>query len=206
MQPNRRNQGPRPHRAAFSLFELLIVLLVMIVVSIILSRGTPASRFKSQSARCKNNLLFIHPALVTYANDHQGHFPTTNTATSEGPLSLLVPADTVRTEIFLCPGANLKKLPAAQPFAERRISYAYVSGLTNDASIEQVLLSDAQVNTLSKTNGQLIFSPDGKGPGNNHGAFGGNLLFADGHVETSPTNAEFAVRLPAGTKLLNPRP
>ncbi|HTH48516.1 MAG TPA: hypothetical protein VMB21_13470 [Candidatus Limnocylindria bacterium] len=206
MHVPRPKPAPRARCAAFSLFELLVVLLVMIVVSIIISRGTPQSRFKSQLVRCKNNLLFIHPALVTYANEHQGRFPATNTATSEGPLSLLVPTDTVRTEIFLCPGADLKKLPAAQPFADRRIGYAYVNGLTNDAGPEQVVLSDAQINTLSKTNGQLIFSPDGKGPGNNHGAFGGNLLFADGHVEASPTNAEFAVRLPPGTKLLNPRP
>ena len=206
MHLTRQNRLHRPHCGAFSLFEMVVVLLVMIVVTIILSRGTPQSRLKSQLARCKNNLLFIQPALITYANDHQGRFPVTNTATSEGPLSLLVPADTVRTEIFLCPGSSLKKLPDAQPFADRRISYAYVSGLTNDAAPEQVLLSDAQINTLAKTNGQLIFSPDGHGPGSNHGPFGGNLLFADGHVEASPTNAEFAVRLPAGTKLLNPRP
>ncbi len=201
-----KNRCHRRHCAAFSLFEMVVVVLLLIVVSILLSRGTPQSRFKSQLARCKNNLLFIQPALITYANDHQGRFPATNTPTSEGPLSLLVPADTVRTEIFLCPGTSLRKLPDAQPFADRRISYAYVSGLTNDASPEQVLLSDAQVNTLSKTNGQLIFSPDGNGPGNNHGRFGGNLLFADGHVEASPTNTEFAVRQPGGAKLLNPRP
>ena len=73
------------------------------------------------------------------------------------------------------------------------------------ADAGQPLMSDRQVNALSKTSGQLLFSPSGEPPGNNHAKFGGNLLFCDGHCEPSPARAPFPIPLPAGVVLLNPR-
>ena len=78
----------------------------------------------------------------TYALDHQDQFPGTGGAqTSEAPLSLLVPKYTVRTDLFICPGSKERKLPSAEPFKDRRISYAYLMGAHGKMPSEQWLLS-----------------------------------------------------------------
>lgn len=196
-----------PSHAGFSLVELSAVLAILVVVAALSLSGAPKRRQLGQMNACRNRMMFIQQALGTYAADHGGRFPATNTATtSDIPLSQLVPTHTVRTEIFICPGSTHRKLPDARPFAGRQISYSYAMGLTNGAPAEQWLLADAQVNSLAKSVGAPLFSANGQGPGNNHGPHGGNVLFADGHAEASGTNATVEIRLPAGVKLLNPKP
>lgn len=197
-----------PLRAAgFSLLELVVVLLILLVLTVLYLNGAPGRRQQGQMANCRNQLHFIHQALATFANENSGRLPfATNASSSDQPLSLLVPAHTTRTASFICPGTRHRKPPDAQPFAGRKISYAYAMGLTSLGNGEQWLLSDAQVNALAKTNGQPLFSASGQAPGHNHGRFGGNVLFADGRAEFSPTNAAFDIRLPRGVTLFNPRP
>jgi prepilin-type processing-associated H-X9-DG protein len=69
---------------------------------------------------------------------------------------------------------------------------------------QQVLVTDRQVDTQPKAAGQLVFSADGKAPGNNHRQFGGNFLFCDGHVEPSSPKSAIALDLKPGEILLNP--
>ena len=52
----------------------------------------------------------------------------------------------------------------------------------------------------------MVFSPDGKPPGNNHHKFGGNFLFADGSVQSSPPRLTFSLAVAPGVVLLNPKP
>lgn len=204
MIPPSHQPGSVHRRAGFSLIELVAVLFILGVLSALYISGAPARRQRGQMNNCRQNLLFIHQALNTYAADHNGRYPATNATTSAGVLSLLVPQHTVRSSIFICPGSTDRRLPDAQPFANRRISYSYAMGLTRDAGADQWIVSDAQVNAQAKFAGQPLFSADGRPPGNNHGPFGGNLLFADGHAESSPTNSAFEIRLPPGVRLLNP--
>ena len=124
---------------------------------------------------------------------------------SEDVLDVLVPKYTADTSTFICPGSKDSDLPAGESFRKRKISYAYYMGrlLTN---AQDALMSDRQVNTLTKDAGQYAFSANGKPPGNNHHKYGGNFLFCDGHCETSPARVPFAVPLTPGVVLLNPRP
>jgi prepilin-type processing-associated H-X9-DG protein len=94
-------------------------------------------------------------------------------------------------------------LPAGESIAKRRISYAYYMGRTEAGPME-VLLTDWQVNTSSKTAGQLAFSETGRAPGNNHGKEGGNLLFTDGHADWCPPRAPGSLAFTQGVVLLNP--
>jgi hypothetical protein len=71
---------------------------------------------------------------------------------------------------------------------------------------ENPLMSDRQVNTEPKHVGELVFSPDGKPPGNNHHKFGGNFLLGDGSVQFSPAQLSFSLALAPGIVLLNPKP
>ncbi len=191
----------------FSLLELLLTMAIIVVLFTLYfssgSQGNQARKLKE----CENNLQNVYAALRTYATDNKDALPGLPQAqTSEAPLSLLVPQYTTGAGFFICPGSKDKSLPDAKPFANRKISYAYYMGRKLADGASAPLMSDEQVNTLPKTAGQIVFSPDGQPPGNNHNKYGGNVLFCDGNVQSSLPKAAFD--LPTGTDviLLNPKP
>ena len=195
---SRRNNG-------FSLIELLISLVVVGMLYMAMwGPNSPSGRAKSR-AQCLRHLEQMHAVLALYAAEHDGAFPVVPGALhSEAPLSQLVPLYTTDTTIFTCPASGDSELPGARPFADRRISYAYVMGLKRDADPGTFIVSDAQANTRAKTEGEPLFSTSGSAPGHNHGASGGNLLFVDGHAESTGATAPRALLLPPGATLLNP--
>jgi len=192
--------------SGFSLVELFIVLALLIILSTIMWGFTSESHQHAMQRACQQNLEKIYVALQIYANDFGGKLPeNTNATRSEEPLSLLVPRYTADTSIFICPGSEESPLPSGVPFANRTISYAYYMGQRlGDA--QQPLMSDWQVNTLSKQAGDLVFSATGKPPGNNHYKYGGNILFCDGHAEMTPPRLSFPLVTTNGVVLLNPKP
>jgi len=118
---------------------------------------------------------------------------------------LLVPRYTVDTSSFVCPGSKDSPIASGQPLTGRRISYAYFMGRKLVDS-QEVLLTDRQIDTRPKNLGQDVFSTSGKSPGNNHRQFGGNYLFADGHLEMSSSTAPFPLVWAENVVLLNPKP
>ena len=196
-----------PKADGFSLIELLCtVAIIVILYSLYFTSGSGHYQAR-QKALCRQNLEHIYVALKMFAADNNGSFPVaTNATTSEAPLSLLVPRYTSVTGIFICPGSKDRQLPEAQPFARRKISYAYCMGRTINDGADQLLMSDALVDAHPKQSGQMIFSTDGKKPGNNHHRFGGNLMFCDGQIQSSPARAATSIAIPAGATLLNPKP
>jgi prepilin-type processing-associated H-X9-DG protein len=180
--------------------------IIVILYTLYLGGGTRGYQ-KRQLAACEKNLDTIYVALQTWANDYTNNFPVlANAQTSEPVLSQLIPRYTTGTEFFTCPGSKDAKLPDAQPFADRKISYAYYMGHASKDGADQPLLSDRQVDTNSKTIGQPLFSADGKKPGNNHEKYGGNIVFCDGSVQHSPPTSAFNFTNAPGVLLLNPRP
>lgn len=208
MSADRRNpSGSRPARRGFSLIELLIVMALIVVMFTMYWSGGSRSYQTKQMANCEKNLENIFVALKTYSVNNQGRFPTLAGATASEPvLSQLVPRATTGTEYFICPGTKDKKLPDALPFAGARISYAFYEGHVSSDGADEPLVSDRQVDTNSKTQGQLLFSPDGKKPGNNHDKYGGNVMFCDGTVRNSPPKAAFDLTNAPNVTLLNPSP
>jgi prepilin-type processing-associated H-X9-DG protein/prepilin-type N-terminal cleavage/methylation domain-containing protein len=195
----------RRGHAGFSLIELLFVCAIVAVLYTIMLGPSSESRQKHNKAVCAKNLQQLSAVLSIYAADHNGAYPALPDArTSEAPLSLLVPQYCSDTSLFICPGSGDRALPGAQPFADRRISYAYYMGLTTAATGGQPLLSDAQVDTQAKSAAQPLFSATGRNPGANHRERGGNVLFCDGHVEELPPLAPRELTCPPGVKLLNP--
>jgi type II secretory pathway pseudopilin PulG len=191
----------------FSLVELLCVLVILIILATLLDSRMAGSRRRTALELCRKNLQTISLALNFYAADNHGTFPLLKeAANSSAPLSLLVPRGTTETAIFLCPGSRDKALPEGEPFAQRRISYAYYMGRSTNNSAAEVILSDWQVNDLPKTQGRPLFSSDGKKPANNHGKDGGNLLLVNGEVIGCGTNAPRDLPVPPGITLLNPMP
>ncbi len=202
--PNCPSPSGRQEHSAFSLLELLLVMAILIILFTIYWGPSSASRQRALQASCQKNLQKLYIALQIYANDHSGKFPAVAGArTPAEPLDLLVPRYDSDTSAFVCPGTGKSSPPAGQSIRSRKISYAYYMGrsLTN---AQLPLLTDQQVDSQPKSPGQLLFSSDGKAPGNNHKKFGGNVLFGDGHADLSPAHAAFALPIRPGEVLLNP--
>jgi prepilin-type N-terminal cleavage/methylation domain-containing protein len=192
-------------RNGFSLVELIIVLAIMLLVLFMGREGYLRDRARKRMKACAVNLAGQYVALQTFANDHDGSFPViTNAASPAEPLSLLIPRYTTQTEFWICPASGDRPLKAAQPFPDRKISYAYYMGWRRDAPPGSVLASDEQVDARAKIAQQLLFSADGRRPGNNHAASGGNFLRTDGSQGHSPSHAAAEFPLPPHVTLLNP--
>jgi prepilin-type N-terminal cleavage/methylation domain-containing protein len=199
-----------PQRAklsrGFSLVELLVTLALMIVLATMLFGFSSAKRQRTAKQLCGDNLQKIFLALQIYANDSRGNFPrVTNAVTSEDALDLLVPKYSTDTSIFICPGGRDSAIPDSDSLRKHKISYAYFMGRRADQPTN-MLAADRLVDIAPKRIGELVFSANGKSPGNNHHKYGGNFLLADGSV--TPSWAQLA--LPAldtnGIVLLNPKP
>jgi prepilin-type N-terminal cleavage/methylation domain-containing protein/prepilin-type processing-associated H-X9-DG protein len=196
----------RLYRAAFSLIELLVVVAVLAILVALLWGSNWSGHSPRLIQECEANLQKIHVSLEIYARDHAEQFPVTPGArTSEEALAALVPKYTADTSIFICPAGKDSPLPAGGSIQDRTISYAYYMGRRLTAAAE-VLMSDRQVDSQSKTAGQPVFSSTGKPPGNNHQKSGGNLLFCDGNVAASPADASVSLVLTPDVVLLNPKP
>jgi prepilin-type N-terminal cleavage/methylation domain-containing protein/prepilin-type processing-associated H-X9-DG protein len=190
----------------FSLLELLIVVAIIFVLFTLYFSGGSKTYQLKQISKCELNLQNVYVGLKAYSLDNRDQFPILSTAkTSEGPLSQLVPRATTGTEYFTCPGSKDSPLPEAKPFADRKISYAYYMGHGVNDGAEQPLMSDRQVNANPKLAGAQLFSPDGKQPGNNHNKYGGNVMFCDGNVQSSPAKSAFNLTNAPNIVLLNPK-
>ena len=182
----------------------MVIAIILLVVTLYWSPGK-GSRQRALQTSCQRNLERTFIALQIYATDHAGRFPAVAEArSSEEPLDLLVPRYTSDTAAFICPASKDPAPPGGGSFLNGKISYAYYMGHTL-SNTPAVLMSDAQVDTLPKAPGQLVFSAIGEPPGNNHGQNGGNFLFGDGHVAPAPARAAFPLPLDPGVVLLNPR-
>lgn len=196
--------GAKASAAGFSLIELLVVLALLVILTVMSTGRFSSSARRSGLANCQRNMQKIYLALSIYRNDN-GVFPFLKDATdSAAALSLLIPKSTTVTEIFICPGSRDSALPEGESFAQCRISYAYYMGRGSNDDPGEILLSDWQVNTEPKRTGQQVFSLDGKKPGNNHYAEGGNLLSCGGAVSGCGPKAPRDLLFPATVRLLNP--
>lgn len=188
------------------LVELLVVVGLLFVLFVVYNSRTSVNFQKRQKALCRQNLQTIHLALQTYSLDHAEKFPFVRGAkSSEAPLSLLVPKYTTRTDVFICPGTKHRPLPQGEPFADRKISYAYLMGVTSQAGREQWTMADALLRPEASRRGEVIFSTTGEGAAVNHDKYGGVILFADGTVEMTRPKTEYSLAKPTGTLILNPK-
>jgi len=194
------------HRHGFSLIELLITLALLCVMSVMLYGFGSKSHQRSQQKLCADNLQKIYLAMQVYANDFKGALPqNTNAVTSEDALNILVPKYNADTSVFICPGGRDAAIPSGEPLTKHKISYAYFMGRHLDDG-QKALMSDRQVNAEPKRAGELVFSPNGKPPGNNHHQYGGNFLFCDGSLQFCPAQLTFSLAGEPGIVLLNPKP
>ena len=197
----------RPHQrlpSGFTVLELLSVLAVILILTVLFWNWRPPKPDRMRA--CARNLEKIYLALQVYANDYRGRFPVyAGASAAEEPLNLLVPRYTIDTGIFICPASRDTPLPASESIRNRTISYAYYMG-QDSTGPQYPLMSDRQVDSGLKPAGAWVFSASGGPPGNNHGTNGGNFLFCDGSVQSTPAKIAFSLVVPQGVTLLNPKP
>jgi prepilin-type N-terminal cleavage/methylation domain-containing protein len=189
---------------AFSLIELLIVLALILILTVLGASHLTTSARKRELAACGGNLQKIYLALNFFRTDNGAYPFLADAVTSAEPLSLMVPKGTTDTQIFICPGSGDKALPESEPFGKRRISYDYYMGRATNCGPQEIIVSDWQVSTAPKLKGSLVFSVDGKKPGNNHDGVGGNLLTCGGAVVFSGPKAAQDLVFPDTVRLLAP--
>ncbi len=191
-------------REAFSLVELLVVAAILLVLAGMYTGTSSRKRQRAAMVTCQNNLRRLFIGLQIYERENSGWFPRVPQASSPAEaLDLLIPKYTADTRIFTCPGSKDSELPSGESIRKSRISYAYYMG-RRLSSTSEVIVSDRQVDNRSKKAGELAFSGSGRGPGSNHGAEGGNLLFTDGEVKISPPVLTDAIEFPPDVSCLNP--
>jgi prepilin-type N-terminal cleavage/methylation domain-containing protein len=189
---------------AFSLIELLLVLAIILILTVLSASRLTTSARKRELAACAGNLQKIYLALGFYRNDNGAYPSLPEAQTAAQPLSLLIPKGTTDTQIFICPASGDKPPPESEAFGQSRISYDYYMGRPTNSDPRDILLSDWQVDTLPKKKGSLLFSLDGKKPGNNHEDAGGNLLSCGGAIVFSHPKADQDLVFPPTVRLLGP--
>jgi len=197
---------PRTRPEAFSLVELLIVMALILIMFVMYFNPNSKNYQQRKLAACEKNLQNLYIALDLYARSNGDRFPlVTNAQTSDEPLSLLVPGYIAQPHAFICPGSGDNVPSHGKPITGKRISYAYYMGRAPEPPSKEPLITDEQVNPGSKAVGTLVFSADGKGAGNNHRKFGGNVLHADGSIHWLSATSTIPLSFPATVRLLNPR-
>jgi hypothetical protein len=155
------------------------------------------SREFARRAGCMNNLRQVTLAILTYASDHGGSFPTHLGADEAGQtdytdLGILYPSYLSSLEVFTCPTAR-DRIPKRttdaydnkplQPEEARHISYAY--GLNKNAK-NKAWTSSAPATTrvLADRDASRVLTKH-----SNHKTDGRNVAHADAHVKWIPGSA-----------------
>lgn len=141
----------------------VVLLPIMAILMGILMPALARTRQLAFRMTCGTNLSGLGQAMLTYANDHEGKFPT-----SAQWCDLLIENTGVARESFRCRGAP-----------EGPCNYAmnrYTEELGIDAPPDMVLLFETQPG-WNQVGGASILTTE------NHANDGCNVLFVDGHVE-----------------------
>jgi prepilin-type N-terminal cleavage/methylation domain-containing protein/prepilin-type processing-associated H-X9-DG protein len=191
---------------AFTLVELLVVIAIIGILAGLLLPAVNASQKRAKRVWCINNLKQTGIAAHTFANDHNGKFPTAVSTNDGGSLEFVIAEYQAKQwiytafqsfrplagelgtpQLFACP-ADLERWPATNfsKFDNRNISY--VMGLKADPNIPEAVLAGDR-NVPSSQAGEIGYLPYPELPPWRWG-FGlherkGNMLFSDGHVEES---------------------
>ena len=118
-------------KKAFTLVELLIVIVIFTITFASLTPLVNRMKERANIIKCSNNARLISLALHMYAADHNETFP--------GNLSELYPNYIKNEKIFDCPASFIRG-------AAEKPSYEYITGLTESSNGTEIILYDKDGN------------------------------------------------------------
>ena len=198
VKSNRRADG-------FTLVEMLVVIAIIGLLAALLLPVFGQAKARAKRIECVSDLREIGVACHVFANDHGGKYPTQVSTNDGGSLEFVaagyqIPGDfyfsfkflrplasaLATPKLFACP-ADLDRLPAVNFNQLSNSNLSYDVGIVTDANDPRWLLAADRGLPAGWTNADTIrhvpvpFPPRWAGA---HGS-GGNILFADGHVDLS---------------------
>jgi hypothetical protein len=202
MQANTTIAPAVPSASRWRMADLVVAAGIFIAASMLFFPAIYHSRYSSQVAACENNLRRIGQALAEYSGLHNGNFPDLSgrhSAAGVYAVKLMDQGLVSEPEWFVCPGSpladkihqfhipSLKELESAP--REKLVelensmggSYGYNLGYVGENGEYQptknlhrknfAMMADAPVTGTDKPYSL------------NHGGWGQNVLFEDGHVD-----------------------
>lgn len=183
--------GLRPVRrppSGFTLLELLVVSLIIVILAAMLLPVLAAVRERARQTQCLNNLSQLGKAIIMYSENYREMMPDVlpppgtssaelHNGTEKSGLGKLYPSYNRDPRIFYCPSANYFTLRGPQGFSrwgsDSVVSSFFYRG-TGDGS-EPLVVTDKKA-ILMDYNQELLIGRY------NHGGRFANILFGDGHV------------------------
>lgn len=188
--------------------DLVMVAGVLLAASVLLFPALHGSRVQARLLACQNNLRELGVALTGYSERHGGFFPAVATegnlavASAFGPL-LVEDQCLEDPSVLVCPGSALAEqqsfsvprvaeVEAAAPGKQLRQlqetmggSYGYTLGVQEDGQ-QRPLRNLRRAHYALASDAPSHWLPNHQSE--NHGRYGQNVLFEDGHVRfvTSP--------------------
>lgn len=116
--------------AAFTLIELLVVIGIIAILASLILPAIGSVRTKAESARCASNLRQIGTALMTFAGENNGYFPTAGAEILHGQTDSITQKTGWTEQLEPYIGTDLKVYhcdSAARAIVENKI-YSYFLG------------------------------------------------------------------------------
>ena len=197
-----KETGTTGETKAFTLLELLVLIALVAVIAALLLPARVGPR-KSLTVVCMARLRQVGLAMRVFASDHSDRFPMQTSLTNGGSMEFIgtgSPAPHFQTisdylrgdwGVLICPTDKSKQRATNNTaISDRNISYFLSMDATN-GSTDIILAGDRNLETAGQPVKPGLFSLTTSAAVSwtselhNQGRtiMGGNLLFADGHVE-----------------------
>lgn len=172
---------------SFTVIELLVTVAIIAIIAALLMPALLKAREQGQRISCMNGLRNIGNAMIMYAQEWGGFFPPTKNI-GDDDVRVLFPGYIDSLEPFVCPGTHNYVLSVddlittAPDSMSQGMSYEYQAWIDEASTMRLTLrchnLSD-EVIVADSDNSGVNLQLD---PTDNHGTWGGNMLYGDGHV------------------------
>ncbi|MDP0497661.1 MAG: prepilin-type N-terminal cleavage/methylation domain-containing protein [Verrucomicrobiota bacterium JB024] len=174
------------HRWAFTLVELLVVLVIIGILALILLPAIAKFRESAETTRCAAHMRQWGGAVLLYVNDHNGDFPKANfPANTHAILAPYLDSDLTRPSelkaVYGCPVDKWKYAFNSYLSPESGLKYGTLTAPSDH--IYAIELSSMKSDNRWLTYGSAKLALAEITPKPHRGRV--NALFVDGHVNTS---------------------
>jgi len=169
-----------PHRR-FDRIAFWAVVVITMMFGLLLYPVLIRAREQRNRAICMNNLKQIRLAMMLYSNTSREEYPCDSSRSTLGSYALMTNDYQSSFKTWVCPSdLGVVIGSPSKPFTSRNVSYAYGGFGFND--IKEGVQPDTPVIT-DRTSGNIRSDTPWSNNTWTHRSDGGNVAFADGHVE-----------------------